>query len=189
MKICLAQIKSIKGNIQENIKPHLKFIHQAVTLSAHLIVFPELSLTSYAPDLAKELATSVEDILFEPFQTIANKYKLTLCIGMPIKQLEGITISLLIFQANKKRTKYSKQILHTDESPYFIAGTSASFLSLKGEKIALGICYETLQTEHFLNAKENGATIYVASVAKPIDGIKKPILISQKAQKNLSFLY
>lgn len=185
MKICLTQIESIKGNIQENIRQHFKFIPQAITLSADLIVFPELSLTSYAPDLAKELATSIENILFEPFQTIANKHKLTLCIGMPTKQLEGIAISLLIFQPNKKRTKYSKQILHTDETPYFICGKTASFLTLKGEKVALGICYETLQIEHFLNAKENGATIYVASVTKPTNGIKKAYTYFPQSSKKL----
>ncbi len=37
----------------------------------------------------------------------------------------------------------------------------------------MGICYETLKREHFLSAKERGIDIYIASVAKPKNGIKK----------------
>jgi ribosomal protein S18 acetylase RimI-like enzyme len=92
---------------------------------------------------------------------------------MPSKANEGVKISMLIFQPNKKRTIYSKQLLHSDELPYFICGNDQTILNIKGIKIAIGICYETMQREHFLNAKNQGADIYIASVAKPKGGIEK----------------
>ena len=58
MKICIAQTAPIKGNVSANIEAHLNFIELALTLNAEAIFFPELSLTSYEPKLAKELATN-----------------------------------------------------------------------------------------------------------------------------------
>jgi len=54
----LAQIKSKKGNIQGNIESHKKWIELAASEKADLIVFPELALTGYAPELAAEMATT-----------------------------------------------------------------------------------------------------------------------------------
>jgi predicted amidohydrolase len=173
MKVCIAQTKSEKGNIQRNIESHLELIKRAIQLKADLIIFPELSITNYEPELAEELATDIESTIFDPFQELSNKNKIAIGIGMPTKATEGINISMLIFRSNKERTTYAKQLLHADELPYFISGKNQTFLTIKGVKIVVGICYETLQKEHFLNAKNQGADIYIASVAKPKSGIEK----------------
>jgi predicted amidohydrolase len=173
MKICIAQTKSEKGNIQRNIENHLEFIERAIKSKADLIIFPELSITNYEPDLAKELAAEIDSNIFSPFQEISNTNEISIGIGMPTKATDGINISMLIFQPNKEKTVYSKQMLHSDELPYFVCGKSQTFLTIKGVKVAMGICYETLQRAHFLNAKNQGTDIYIASVAKPKGGIEK----------------
>lgn len=173
MKICIAQTKSEKGNIQRNIANHLEFIERAIKLKADLIIFPELSITNYEPDLAKELATETDNNIFNPFQELSNKNEMTIGIGMPTKATDGINISMLIFQPNKGRVAYSKQMLHLDELPFFVCGKKQTYLNINGVRIAIGICYETLQREHFLNAKDQGTDIYIASVAKPNGGIEK----------------
>ena len=173
MKICIAQTKSEKGNIQRNIENHLEFIERAIKLKADLIIFPELSITNYEPDLAKKLAIDIESNIFHPFQEISNTDEITIGIGMPTKATDGINISMLIFEPNKERTTYSKQMLHSDELPFFVCGKKQTFLIINGMKIAIGICYETLQRKHFLNAKNQNIDIYIASVAKPEGGIEK----------------
>jgi predicted amidohydrolase/GNAT superfamily N-acetyltransferase len=173
MKICIAQTKSENGKIQENIKNHLELIERAIKLNSDLIIFPELSITNYEPKLANELATSLEDSIFNSFQDVSDKNQIAIGIGMPTKSSNGINISMLIFQPKKEKYIYSKQILHSDELPYFVCGNEQSMLYLKGKKIAIGICYETLQREHFTNAYQKGADLYIASVAKPRSGIEK----------------
>ena len=173
MKICIAQTKSEKGKVQENILNHLLIIESAIKSNSDLIIFPELSITNYEPDLAKELATNIENNIFNQFQELSNKNEITIGIGMPTRVSNGTNISMLIFQANKESVIYSKQILHSDELPYFVCGNEQIILTLKGKKIAIGICYETLQREHFLNTNQKGADIYIASVAKPKGGIEK----------------
>jgi predicted amidohydrolase len=176
MKICIAQTKSEKGKIQENIQNHLRIVKRAIKLNSKLIIFPELSITNYEPDLSKELATDIENEIFNQFQELSDKNKITIGIGMPTKAIDGINISMLIFQSNEKRVVYSKQMLHSDELPYFVCGTDQVILNIKEKKIAVGICYETLQRKHFLNTNKKGADIYIASVAKPKGGIEKAFI-------------
>ena len=154
----------------------MKLIGLAIELNADLIVFPELSITNYEPELANELATDVKDSIFNPFQDISDENKIAIGVGMPTKATDGINISMLIFQPNKDRIVYSKHLLHSDELPYFVSSNNQPFLEIKGKRIALGICYETLQREHFVKAKESNADLYIASVAKPDRGTDKAYL-------------
>lgn len=173
MIISIAQIKPSKGAIQQNLQKHIKVIQEAIKVNADVIIFPELSITGYEPELAKELACNVDSPIFKPLQDLANENNIVIGVGMPTIAPEGINISMLIFQPNQKRVVYTKKMLHDDELPYFVSGTKQPFLEIHGKKIALGICYETLQRGHFVAAKANEADIYIASVAKPDRGTDK----------------
>ncbi|MFT4802611.1 MAG: putative amidohydrolase [Flavobacteriaceae bacterium] len=186
MKICISQTKSDKGKVQENILNHFRIVERAIKLNSDLIIFPELSITNYEPDLAKELAIDIENNIFNLFQELSNNNEITIGIGMPTNSAKGINISMLIFQPNEKRAVYSKQMLHSDELPYFVCGTEQVILNIKGKKIAIGICYETLQREHFLNTNQKGADIYIASVAKPKGGIEKVLKHFPKIAKEFN---
>lgn len=180
MKIAIAQSQSLKGAIEENIKTHLQFITKAIELKSDLIVFPELSITNYEPELAAELAAEVDDSRFDAFQNLSDNHQIVIGVGMPTGKEKAVKISMLIFQPNQKRTIYSKQYLHSDELPYFKKGDGQTYLTIKGRKIGMAICYESLQLAHFLNTKKDNATIYIASVAKSQKGIEKAVLHFQK---------
>ncbi len=173
MKISIAQTKPIKGDISSNIVAHKKLINLAISYQADMIFFPELSITGYEPELAKELATNQEDERFNDFQQISNRKNIIIGIGMPTKSIEGILISMIIFQPNQARQTYSKQQLHADEIPFFVNGDKQTILTFDETKIAIGVCYESLQTDHAIKVNELGATIYIASVAKSKNGINK----------------
>ena len=176
MKISLAQIRPVKGNISTNIATHKKLIALAIAANADAIFFPELSITGYEPELAKELATNQDDKRFDDFQQISDTNKIIIGIGVPTKSEAGTLISMIIFQPNKSKQTYSKQQLHADELPYFVNGNSQTILAIENIKIAIGICYESLQTDHAENANKLGATIYIASVAKSQNGINKALV-------------
>ncbi len=93
MKICVAQSRPLKGDIQSNIVAHKKIIDLAVNDKADIIIFPELSLTGYEPALAKELATDQEDSRFNDFQNVSDTHQITIGVGVPTKNKEGISIS------------------------------------------------------------------------------------------------
>src|SRR6218665_3393965 len=112
MKICVAQTRSIKGNVLKNIENHLKFIELAIAFRADLIIFPELSLTGYEPELAVQLASDADDARLQVFQEISDKNQVTIGVGMPIKSPAGIRIGMIIFQPEQDRLVYAKQYLH-----------------------------------------------------------------------------
>ena len=173
MKISVAQTRPVKGNISANLDTHKKFIGIAVSHKASSIFFPELSLTGYEPELAKDLATNQDDKRFDGLQQISDTNEITIGLGVPTKTNSGIQISMIIFQPNKPGRTYSKQQLHSDEFPYFVSGKGQIILTVENKKIAPAICYESLQNNHSENAGKLGAEVYVASVAKSQKGFEK----------------
>lgn len=175
MKICVAQTKPITGDIQSNIDHHKKLIDLAIANGADIIIFPELSLTGYEPKLAKALATTQDDRRLDDFQKLADTRQITIGVGVPTKNKAGICISLVLFQPHQAKQTYSKQYLHSDEEEFFISGQSSTGLIGDKTNIALAICYELSVPEHAENAFQNGAGIYVASVAKTAKGVEQAI--------------
>ncbi|WP_315787321.1 carbon-nitrogen hydrolase family protein [Fischerella sp. JS2] len=175
MKICTAQTRPIKGNIQSNIDNHKKLIDLAISNRADIVIFPELSLTGYEPKLSKELATNQDDSRFDDFQKTSDAKQITIGVGVPTKSNTGICISMVIFQPYKAKQTYSKQYLHPDEEEFFISGQSFTGLKVNKTNIALAICYELSVHEHSENAFKSGAEIYIASVAKFVNGVDKAI--------------
>ncbi|WP_186755816.1 carbon-nitrogen hydrolase family protein [Echinicola salinicaeni] len=186
MKIGIAQIKPRKGDIQENIKIHKKWIEISILEKVDFIAFPELSLTGYEPELAQELAMEKSDARLDEFQKLSDQNNIIIGLGIPFKTPLGINIGMVIFQPNQSRIIYSKQRLHADELPYFIEGKEQVVLNVKNTKIAPAICYESLLEEHAENAKKLGAEIYMASVAKSQNGIKKAYAHYPKIAKQFS---
>jgi predicted amidohydrolase len=175
MRICVAQTRAIKGDIQANIEHHKKVIDMAVSRGADTIIFPELSITGYEPELAKDLATHPEDRRFDDFQNISDIKQITIGIGVPTQANAGVCISMILFQPHQARQTYSKQYLHADEEPFFVRGQLTPILIGNKPDIALAICYEISVPEHAEQAFRNGAKMYIASVAKSADGVEKAV--------------
>jgi predicted amidohydrolase len=92
MRIAIAQIEAIKGNIEKNIENHVKWIYQAIQNKADLVVFPELSLTGYEPDLAESLATNQDDTRLDEMQSLSDKNRITIGIGVPTRKEKDLFI-------------------------------------------------------------------------------------------------
>lgn len=184
MKICIAQTKPIKGNVSANIEAHRRIIDMALSFKAEAIFFPELSLTGYEPELARELATNQNDSRLDIFQQISDKNNIIIGLGLPTETESQIRISMIIFEPKKSRQTYSKQHLHSDEYPYFDKGVEQVIIKVNDSKIAPAICYESLQPAHSEKAFKLGADIYLASVAKPAHGVEKAFNYYPKLAKH-----
>ena len=181
MKVCVAQTKPVKGDIQANIHIHNQFIQRAITKKADLIVFSELSLTSYEPKLAKQLAITPYDVRLKGFQKSSDQHGIIIGIGAPTITVKGTCISLILFRPYNHPLVYSKQYLHPDEVPYFVPGDGWDGVMENG--IAFAICYELSIPKHAETAKQNGAKIYVVSAAKTTKGVKGSIEHLQNRSK------
>lgn len=173
MKICVVQTRPFKGDVERNIERHKRLIDLAVSNGAETIIFPELSLTGYEPELAKELATDPSDSRFDDFQRMSDTRQVTVGVGAPVKSDNGICIGMILFQPHKARQLYSKKYLHSDEEPFFVSGRSS--IEFLGDEtgVALAICYELTVPAHAARAARSGARVYIASAAKSASGVEK----------------
>ena len=184
MKICVAQTSPIKGDIQKNTEAHKSYINTAIANGADVIIFPELSLTGYEPELAKDLATTQDDKRLDVFQEISDKNAVVIGVGLPTKENGNVHVSMIIFQPNKERITYSKQHLYPTEVSYFTPGQKQVFLNIGDSIVAPAICYELSIPEHSEMAHKNHANIYVASVLNSVNGVDGDILkLSNIAKK------
>jgi predicted amidohydrolase len=171
MRVAIAQIEAIKGNIEKNIENHVKWIKQAIHLHADMVVFPELSLTGYEPDLAESLATNQNDTRLDEMQSLSDTYMITIGVGLPTRKERNVFVSMIIFQPHKERITYSKQYLYPPEKPFFSAGKNPLVLNVETEIVSPAICYEASNKAHWEYASQNHATIYMASVLSSTGGI------------------
>lgn len=189
MKIAATQIKSISGDIKTYINRHIEFIDIAARERADLIYFPELSITGYEPTMAKSLAMEISHPALDIFQELSDSHKLIIGVGLPLLEKGQVHIGMVWFEPNKPRSSYNKQLLHSDEEPFFDSGDKQLILEAGSLKIAPSICYESLQPSHAENAIELGANVYLASVAKPQTGIEKAMQhYSETAKKHKVFV-
>ncbi|WP_224552800.1 carbon-nitrogen hydrolase family protein [Pectobacterium versatile] len=173
MRICIAQIASVAGHVDENVKKHQDMVITAIQNAVDIIIFPELSLSGYEPSLAETLALPSDEINFDTFQSISDEHGVFIAIGYPVKFNDGIKITMAIFQPGKETLFYSKQRLHPDEIPFFKQGKQQTTVSVEGKLVVPAICYESLQPAHALEAAKLGADLYAASVAKSANGVMR----------------
>ena len=175
MRICVVQLKPVRGDIARNIVRHKQFIDVATANGADIVIFPELSITGYEPTLARELATVKDDCRFDDFQNLADSRRITIGIGVPTRDAAGNYISMVLFRPHSSRETYSKKYIHADEEAFFSSGESSIDVIGNDADISLAICYELSVPEHSANAFKRGSRIYIASVAKTADGVEKAI--------------
>ena len=119
--------------------------------------------------MARELAITLDDDRLDGFQHISDARRITIGVGVPLKDEAHVRIGMVLFQPHAARRAYTKQHLHPDEKRFFVGGQRS--VGLLGDRIALAICYELSIAEHAEAAARSGARVYVASVAKSAGGV------------------
>jgi len=170
MKIGLVQLESVKGDIEKNLNAHLEWIQKSAAAGTSLLIFPELSLTGYDSSMARDLAFDQSDSRLGIFAATSQSLGIDIAVGLPLATSDKPTIALLLFKMDGTRQAFTKQFLHEDEIPFFMAGEKKPGLLLNAEHIAFAICYEIFVDEHTVAVLEN-ASIFIVSVAKSENGM------------------
>ena len=163
-KFSVAQVASVKGDVDENISTHLKAIEKASELGVSYIVFPELSLTGYEPEIAAQLAFSCDDKRLQPLIDSAIKNNINIGVGAPLQSNGLPKIGLIIISQSGGVDTYEKMYLHSGEEAYFNKGKNHNLLTISSTKIANAICADTNNGNHAHTCSELGAAVYVAGV-------------------------
>jgi NAD+ synthase (glutamine-hydrolysing) len=199
LRVVLAQIDLLVGDIEGNTdKIIAKSQHARDQFKADLVVFPELSLTSYPP----------EDLLLRPalYQRVnaalqklqAYLKDIDIIIGYPAQAAEGFCYNKVsLIHEGAIVTSYAKQILPNysvfDEKRYFTPGHGVCITSIKGIPTAITICEDMWHTRPMLEASQAGAKLMITINASPFDH-GKPLareqMMAQRAKEgNMPLIY
>jgi predicted amidohydrolase len=173
VRIAIVQTQPAACEIGVNLDAHERWVKKTAAHRADMVFFPELSLLGYEPKHAARFAMRADDARLGIFEMLSHALRITIGVGAPTPGDGGVRISMIVFRPDAARIVYSKQHLHDDELPYFVAGLGQITLPGADHVIAPAICYESLLDAHCDAAVALGTTVYVASVAKSAKGIAK----------------
>ncbi len=146
MKIAIAQINTMMGNIQYNLAQSIKAYNHARLLGADLVVFPELTLTGYPPEdllFRKDFLEAVDGALDE-FSQITTTC--TAIIGSAVLDLDSCYNAAVVCSNGIIQGEYYKQHLPNygvfDEKRYFIPGDGSErdLYKIAGKTVGVTIC-------------------------------------------------
>jgi len=168
IKIFLAQINVIVGDIENNTKKITDLIIMAQNQNVDLIIFPELAVTGYPPeDLL--LKDNFIKINISALKMIAQKTKnITAIVGFVHKQGNKKYNSAAILQNGKIKNIYHKIHLPNygvfDEKRYFEPGNKSIVFEIKKQKFAVTIC-EDLWVKNLYLEKLKGKIDYIINIS------------------------
>ncbi|WP_226646217.1 carbon-nitrogen hydrolase family protein [Microbulbifer variabilis] len=162
--VAAAQIPSLKGDVARNTKTHGDAIRRASENSVSLIVFPELSLTGYEPELAQDLAFSIDDERLRPLQKLAGQFNMYIVVGAPLKSDGLPKISAIVLSPDGNISSYSKINLHPGEEEYFQGGRDLKVVEICNHKIGIAVCADINNPMHIKEYAKLGVSVYVAGV-------------------------
>lgn len=194
VKLALAQINPVVGDIRYNAALARRFIERARDAGADLVVLPELCLCGYPPkDLL--LRESFVDTCEREGEALGASASagLTVVFGLPMKEdrpgRTGTTNSLVAWRDGTRIARYDKRLLPTydvfDEDRYFEPGSRACVIDVPARtggtvRVGLAICEDLWQGEdagfasRYLDAPDPvaaavqlGATVLAVPSASP----------------------
>lgn len=171
LRISIAQLNTLVGDIPGNTQKILQMAHEAVIQKADLVVFPELCLTGYPPEdllLRSSLDKRITDALGI---LMAANLPLALVVGYP-KRVNGQLFNMAgVIQQGKLVAEYAKQCLPNyqvfDEKRYFLPGNQSVVFEHNRIKIGLCICEDIWFPEPAAQVKSAGAELLINLNASP----------------------
>lgn len=172
-RIALAQIDPAVGNLEHNVREHIRMIDRAREAHADLVVFPELSLTGYGiKDLNWDLAfrPDTPPAVLEPLLQTKNN---PACIIGGVEESEsfGIYNSAFLLDQGRLATVHRKVYPPTygmfEELRYFSAGTRVRAFDSRFGRLGVLICEDLWHPSIPYLLTLDGARVIIALVASP----------------------
>jgi NAD+ synthase (glutamine-hydrolysing) len=163
MKIALAQLNPIVGDLIGNAAQILVIAKQAQAQYASLLLTPELSLCGYPPRdllLNPGFIAAMRDQLSQLAVQLPVDLAVLVGLATPNPQPEGKPLfnSTALLLNGQVQQLFHKRLLPTydvfDENRYFQAGVSSSYFQLQGYKIGVTICEDLWNDEDFWGKRQ-----------------------------------
>lgn len=187
MKIAIAQLNCIVGDIAGNVEKIVQQARQAKLQGATLMLTPELSLCGYPPE---DLLLR-EDFLNACAQALkalaARLDDITVIVGHPHQEEGDCFNAASVLQDGKILATYHKHVLPNyavfDEKRYFSAGKDPLVFEHEGVRIGVLICADVWEPGPALASKAAGAELLLALNASPFHMEKQSARMANLRQR------
>jgi NAD+ synthase (glutamine-hydrolysing) len=189
MKVTIAQLNPIIGDIKGNIKKITTVLEQCNQKSPDLVIFPELFIVGYPPRDLLERPRFIRNVqeAIESLIEISKGYpQMGILFGAPQptenRTGRGLYNSALLIYQGRLLFKQSKTLLPNydvfDEARYFDMATQIDVVSFKDELLGISICEDAWNDEELWPKRyypfdplevlaKKGATMFINISASP----------------------
>lgn len=164
LRIAAVQLVASPGDISAAVAEHVRRIEEAADSDADVVLFPELSLTGYEPDLIDlhGLRIGADDAALQSLSEVCRQRGVHALIGAPTPGPGLPQIGMLhVDPSGLIKVVYAEQHLAVGEIGIFSAGTSGTVLEIGRWKLALSVCRDASVDDHSAAAAAAGADAYL----------------------------
>ncbi|MDP9253785.1 MAG: carbon-nitrogen family hydrolase [Verrucomicrobiota bacterium] len=195
MKIGVAQISCVLGDLSANLRKIREFSTRAKEAGAGLVLFPEMADTGYSIPVIQAHAKPWTDGAVPELQKIAKTLSIAIICGVSERDDLCIYNSQVVIDANGKIVaKYRKIHLFAcppiEEHKCFAPGGDLTSFVFAGLGLGLSICYDLRFPELYRKlAVQDKANVFVVSSAWPFPRVEHlRILATARAIENQSYV-
>ncbi|MCY4255943.1 MAG: NAD+ synthase [Gammaproteobacteria bacterium] len=190
MKIALAQINLLVGDVPGNVARMLAAIDQARAGNAELVAFPELALCGYPPEdllfhagLREDMAAGLERIK-------AASGDIAVVIGYPHEQGGRWYNAAALLHNGRLLLLHRKNALPNygvfDERRYFSPGEQAGCAEVRGMRVGLAVCEDVWGADVPKRLAAGGAQLILAINGSPYElakQMRRETLLAERARE------
>ena len=159
LTIAAAQPVCTAKDVRANALEHARIIRAA---DAHLVAFPELSMTGY--ELDAEVVSPDDEELAVIVAACKDTESVAL-VGGPVESEDGSAhIGMLRVSPGGVEIAYRKSYLGGDEPTRFATGDGPVAIELDGWRVGLGLCKDTGVKQHIAEMAALDPDLYVAGL-------------------------
>ena len=199
MKLFLAQLNNIVGDIEGNLNKAIDVLQDAKKLDSDLVIFSELFLSGYPPEdlvLKKSFVSACKNAL-DSLITYSEEKELGLIIGLPIYEKNKLFNAAAVIDKGQL-IGFSKKVNLPnysvfDEKRVFSKNNTPEIFNFRGIKLGVPICEDIWMDNVCNELKDQGCELIISPNGSPFDKYKinqrKTIIEDRVTEVKTPFVY
>ena len=199
MKLFLAQLNNIVGDIEGNLNKAIDALQDAKKLDSDLVIFSELFLSGYPPEdlvLKKSFVSACKNAL-DSLITYSEEKELGVIIGLPIYEKNKLFNAAAVIDKGQL-IGFSKKVNLPnysvfDEKRVFSKNNTPEIFNFRGIKLGIPICEDIWMDNVCKELKDKGCELIISPNGSPFDKYKinqrKTIIEDRVTEVKIPFVY
>ena len=199
MKIIIAQLNNIVGDIQGNIDKAIQVLSDKKTDDSDLVVFSELFISGYPPEdlILKNSFLDACKIGLDSLVNYSKKNNTGIIIGVPLIENNNVYNCSVLIDNGTIIGSSQKQNLPNysvfDEKRVFSPGKDSKAFNFRNIRIGMPICEDIWSKKVCEDLKRDGCDIIITPNGSPFDRYKKNLrletAIERVKENNVPLIY